>query len=196
MRLKVVEKIRLVLNQTKEQGHDAISIEAFEAYLSSIEHESEEHSKYAQMQLDRDLAVFMAENDRNIAHAFNQTAGSLEMFKSVIATGQAALKASMVINGGAAVALLAFLGKIWGTNLQTHVAESLSCSIYLFCVGIVVGAFACGTTYFTQCSHNYGKVTLANILTLFTVILVLGSYSIFIYAANIAASAFGLHFGL
>ena len=37
---------------------------------------------------------------------------SLEMFRSVITTGQSALKATMLLNGGAAVAMLAFVGKL------------------------------------------------------------------------------------
>ncbi|NNN85795.1 hypothetical protein FKN93_17950 [Vibrio sp. A8-1] len=194
--MKTIEKIRLLIRQTKEQGHDAISINAFESYLSSIESENEEYTKYAQMQLERDLAVFKAENDRNIAHANNLTTNSLELFRSVILSGQSALKASMVINGGAAVALLAFMGKIWGSSIASEVAYSLSRSTFLFCVGIVLGAFAAGTTYFTQCLYNIEKFRLGNFFNIATVLMILSSYGIFIFSAFISASSFGVHFGL
>ncbi|EOC1797619.1 hypothetical protein [Vibrio fluvialis] len=194
--MRTIEKIRLLLKQTKDQGRDAISISAFESYLSAIESEGDEHSKFTQMQLEHDLAIFKAENDRNIALANNKTASDLEMFRSVITSGQAALKASMVINGGAAVALLAFMGKIWGSSITTGVASSLSGSTFMFCIGIILGALASGTTYFSQCLYNVDKIKIGNIINVVTIIMVLASYGIFIFSSFIAAKSFGVHFGL
>ncbi|WP_440886736.1 hypothetical protein [Vibrio sp. WZ-1] len=194
--MRVVDKIRMVLNQTKNQGHDAISISAFESYLSAIESEDDEYSQNSQMQLERDLAIFKAQNDINIADANNQTANSLEMFRSVITSGQAALKASMVINGGAAVALLAFMGKIWGDSIITSVAQSLSSATFLFCVGVVLGALSTGTTYFSQALYNGNQIRVGHVLNTITIIMVLASYGIFIVSSFIAARSFGVHFGL
>lgn len=193
--MKVLDKIRLVLKQTKELGHDSISINAFEDYLSSIEKENDAESKYSDMKLERDLAIFSAENDRNIAHASNLTARSLELFKSVIQVGQSALKASMLINGGAAVALLAFMGKIWGTSTSSEVAGSISMAIFLFCIGIFLSALASGITYLSQTLHSIEKANVANRLNVITIFLVLGSYSIFIYSSYVVAKSFGVQFG-
>jgi len=194
--MKVVDKIKLVLKQTKDAGHDSISITAFEDYLISIEKENDTESKNAEMKLDCDLAVFSAENDRNIAHANNLTASSLELFKSVILVGQSALKASMLINGGAAVALLAFMGKIWGTSTSSEVAGNISMALFLFCIGIFLSALASGVTYVSQSLHNVEKTNLANGLNLITVFCVLGSYCIFIYSSYVVAKSFGAQFGL
>lgn len=194
--MKTIEKIRLLLKETKSQGHDAINIHAFENYLTSIENEIGEDAQYASMNLERDLALFKAENDRNIAHANNLTASSLEMFRSVISSGQAALKASMVINGGASVALLAFMGKIWSSEITNAVASKLSTSIFLFCIGLLCAALSSGTTYITQLFYNKQKEKLGTWINGLTIVLVLLSYLIFIVSAFIAAASFGMHFGL
>jgi hypothetical protein len=43
-------------------------------------------------------------------------ASDLEMFKSVIQSGQNAIKTSFLMNGGASVAILAFIGKLTESN--------------------------------------------------------------------------------
>ena len=194
--METIKKIRLVLDKTKEEGYKTISIEAFETYLASIENQHHDNSKFAERELQRDLALFSAENDRNIANAINKTASALEMFKSVISSAQAALKACMVINGGAAVALLAFVGNLLGKNSKLDVASGLSFPIFLFCIGIVLGAIASGSTYITQSLHSYQKVSLAQKFTIFTMLLVMGSYAIFIIGAFITANYFNMVVGL
>jgi hypothetical protein len=45
-----------------------------------------------------------------------QIAANLELFKSVISTANIAIKSLITINGGAAVALLAFVGHLLSTG--------------------------------------------------------------------------------
>lgn len=76
--------------------------------------------------------------------------GNMEMFKSVLASGQAAIKSVMMINGGAAVAILAFMGHL-ATNAQSkqfvaHFGSALLC----FAAGVLLAALATGTTYLAQ----------------------------------------------
>ena len=51
------------------------------------------------------------------------------MFKSVISSGQSALKACMIINGGGAAALLAFTSKIWTSQSTMASINELTLSI-------------------------------------------------------------------
>ena len=102
----------------------------------------------------------------------------------------------MLINGGAAVALLAFMGKIWGTTTSPEVAGNISMAIFLFCIGIFLSALASGVTYISQSLHNIKKANFANGLNAITVFLVLGSYCIFIYSSYVVAKSFGVQFGL
>lgn len=192
----VLHEIRQALKQTKEQGHSTVSIDAMENYLLLFDKDVENDTYYTSLNHEAELAKFKAENDRNIAHANNETAHSLEMFKSVITAGQAALKAGMVVNGGAAVALLAFAGKIWETQTSQTVANSLTSSILVFCLGVLSAAFATGTTYLSQFAFSGNWVKLGNFINILSILVVLSSYGLFFVGAFTAANSLGTHFGL
>ena len=192
----VLNEIRQALVATKEQGHSTVSIDAMRNYLKALEKDAENDSHYNSLDHEAKLTEFKAANDRNIAHANNETAHSLEMFKSVITAGQSALRSSMLINGGAAVALLAFTGKIWATPTSELVANSLTCSILLFCFGVLSGAIATGTTYLSQFSFSSGWLKLGNSINIFTIGVILSSYALFAVGAFKAANSLGVHSGL
>lgn len=192
----VLDEIRAVLKQTKDDGHSNVSVDALQNYLIQFDKDVESDTYYKSLNQEAKLAEFKAQNDRSIAHATNLTAHSLEMFKSVITAGQSALKASMVINGGAAVALLAFTGKIWETSTTAVVVNSLTNSILLFCLGVLCAALATGTTYLTQSIYAKDKITLGNAFNFFNIFVVLASYVLFGVGSFIAADSLGVHFGL
>lgn len=70
-----------------------------------------------------------------------------ETYKSLIQIGNTALKFVLVANGGAVIALLAFLGKVHGTNTPI---PGISCSLVAFLIGVFLGGLACVTAYLTQ----------------------------------------------
>ncbi|AAZ28418.1 hypothetical protein [Colwellia psychrerythraea] len=192
----VLKEIRQALKQTKVQGHATVSIDAMENYLMLFDKDVENDTYYKSQNHEAQLAKFKAENDRSIAHANNETAHSLEMFKSVITAGQSALKSSMVVNGGAAAALLAFTGKIWETSTSELVANSLTSSIFIFCLGVLCAALATGTTYLSQMSFANGWLKLGHSINTFNIAVVLSSYGLFCFGAFKAANSLGVHFGL
>jgi len=192
----VLTEIQNALRETKKQGHSTVSIEAMENYLKEFDKEVDHDSHYEKLNFDSQIAQFKAENDRNIAHANNLTAHSVEMFKSVITAGQSALKASMVINGGAAVALLAFAGKIWETSTSALVATSLVTSTLIFCFGVLCAALASGITYLSQSSYSHDWIRTGHLFNAIGVISVLISYGLFGYGAYTASCSLGNHFGL
>lgn len=192
----VIKDIRAALNQTKSEGHSTVSIDAMENYLSLFDKDVDVDTYYKSLNHEKLLTEFKAHNDRNIAHANNVTTHNVEMFKSVISAGQSALKASMIINGGGAVALLAFTGKIWATATSALVANSLTTSIFIFCVGVLLSAFATGTTYLSQFAFSADKNKIGNTINSLSIISILGAYISFCYGAYTAATSLGLHFGL
>jgi hypothetical protein len=111
----VIKDIRTALSQTNSDSHDTVSINVMENYLALFDKDMDNDTYYQSLNHDKLLTEFKATNDHNIAHANNVSSSNLEIFKSVICTSQSALKVSMLINGGGAVALLAFTGKIWTT---------------------------------------------------------------------------------
>lgn len=192
----VIREIREALVPVKESGQSTISIEAMENYLKSFDKDVENDSIYESQNHEARLAKFKAENDRNISYANNQTVHAVEMFKSVILAGQSALKSSIIINGGAAVTLLAFTGKIWETSTTEVVANSLTTSIFIFCLGVFFASFATGTTYLSQYSFSQQWLKLGHAINIFTITVVLSSYGAFFFGAFKAAKSLGLHFGL
>ena len=73
-----------------------------------------------------------------------------ENFKSVILTGQSALKSAILINGGAAVALLAFIGHVWKPDYLRTASINLVGSLQWFVFGVLSAAIAAGGTYAAQ----------------------------------------------
>ena len=61
----------------------------------------------------------------------------VELFRSVIEHGRDALKAAILINGAAAVALLAFIGKIWSMKNSLSTADPLAYALLVFGSGVL-----------------------------------------------------------
>jgi len=78
----------------------------------------------------------------------------LEMLRTVITTGQSALKSALLINGGAAAALLAFVGGIWGKPEAKAALPNIAYGLSLFVWGVLSAACASGATYLSQAGFN------------------------------------------
>jgi hypothetical protein len=72
---------------------------------------------------------------------------ALETYKSMISIGTEALRALLLINGGAVVAILAYLGK---ASTAPSIAQDVLTPIGFFIAGLVVATIAFLTTYLTQ----------------------------------------------
>ena len=115
-----------------------------------------------------------------------------ELFRSTISSGQTALRSATLINGGAAVALLAFVGNLWGT--RPTVAVELSFPMMLFLYGVLAAALASGATYCAQwfySSRTNRTRTWGNVFNVLAVLLVAGSFGVFLVGALRATAVFG-----
>ena len=70
-------------------------------------------------------------------------------YQKMIELGQLALKMLVLINGGAAVALLAFIGGIWSSIIERCVAVFLTIGIGAFALGVLSGAIAAYSAFST-----------------------------------------------
>jgi hypothetical protein len=70
-------------------------------------------------------------------------------FENANMQGQAALTAALLINGGASVALLAFVGTMMVKDMQKCLLLSLCFSMLWFVLGVLCAAIASGVTYVT-----------------------------------------------
>ena len=64
-------------------------------------------------------------------------------YETVITYARDTLKAAMLINGGAAVAVLAFIGKIWSSNAGSEVTVLLPSALATFSLGVLLAGIAC-----------------------------------------------------
>ena len=95
-------------------------------------------------EMDEWRAKFEAKRDNVKA----ENAIQLEMTNATCVAGQGALKTTIIMNGGASVALLAFIGNTW-IHKGDGVAM-LSIALFLFAVGVLSGCAATGVTYLAQ----------------------------------------------
>jgi len=145
-----------------------------------------DNSEYERWKMEHEskLAEYDAENARR-----------LEMFKSVITAGQSALKSAILINGGAAVAMLAFAGSIWGKSLAQCTVKYLLAAMGLFVVGVLLGAVASGLTYLVQRAYAQEREKTGNRLNVGTISCVVVAYVLFLVGSGVASIAILKQFG-
>jgi hypothetical protein len=74
--------------------------------------------------------------------------GQLEMFRAVITSGQNAIKTSFLLNGGAAVALLAFIAHL--AEIDRKKVPQFGCTLLPFAFGVLAITITSGLTYLSQ----------------------------------------------
>ena len=80
---------------------------------------------------------------------------AIEKFKSVGQYGQNAMRTLFLMNGGAAAALLAFIGHL-ATNTPAEVPK-MSASLTIFVVGLALAGAAGGIAFFSTWLYAYSK---------------------------------------
>jgi len=68
-------------------------------------------------------------------------------YQQVNMQGQAAMKAALLINGGASVAMLAFIGTATNNGMDSSLLLKLCFSMVMFIAGVLAVAVASGVTY-------------------------------------------------
>ncbi len=126
------------LESMRREGKDSILIDSLLEYLGR---DPEKNSSAAEHQR------FLL----GLRHA-----SGLEQFKSVLTLAQNSLRASFILNGSASIALLAFLGNIWGATSQFSAAKGLVSSLLIFGLGVLSSAVASATTWCSQ--YNFALV--------------------------------------
>jgi hypothetical protein len=108
-----------------------------------------------------------------------------EKVRSVGAAGQAALKSAILINGGAAVATLAFVGSLVQHEIPVC---GFKWVLLWFASGALLGAVASGVTYCVQYAGALSKTRTAKILNGVAILFVGLSYVAFLVGCLRACS--------
>ncbi|MGI0120066.1 hypothetical protein [Zooshikella sp. RANM57] len=143
-----LDQLKEKLFKLKEKGHESISIDE----LINTLHDFDQGLSDVEMERFKASLQVWIENNR-VQHEA-QHAEDLEIFRSVITAGQSALKGLFIINGGAIVAVLAFLGRL--SDKHPEFVPDFSDSLIYFALGLFFTAIAFCATYLSQ--HFYATV--------------------------------------
>ncbi|WP_415904731.1 hypothetical protein ACMXYW_16420 [Neptuniibacter sp. QD48_55] len=201
---RLLEIMREDFDSFESEGIETLKIERLKNYLGFFEEHIDKTSDLPDVASREErerpseigLESFKQDQENYRAHGGWVNATNLEVFKSVLMTGQSALKASLIVNGGAALALLAFLGKIWGVGGVSEAAAigSLSVALKFFCYGVLVASVATGLTYINQVVYGYEPSKVRKgfgvFLNVLVALIVFASYLAFYYGIDRAVAAF------
>ena len=191
---EVIETLRGAIASTKATGVKQVSIADLEEFSARL---AETVSKTpadvaagdAAMEAYRaDLSAWVSSRQQHHEH-------NLEILRATITTGQSALKSALLINGGAAVALLAFLGSAWSSNKTVEAPSEITLALLLYVFGVLSAAVAAGATYLSQAGYGneFRKASkcVGYIGHVLAVLGVLGSYILFGRASWLAFLGMG-----
>jgi len=190
----IIKLTRDAVENAEARGITGISPESLKSLLANLESAVTSSSgadpqvAAASLEQYRTQLILFVDQQRHVQ------AWQLENFRSVVTLGQAALKSIILINGGAAVALLAFLGHLVADGPLTNAPAPIVESLYRFVLGVLLASLASGTTYASQYCYAYtGSIwyqRAAIALHIGTVILVASSYGLFFAGAYHAYCGF------
>jgi len=148
------KQMRASIEKIKNDGTAELYCDDIIKYLKEVE--DADQSIHAEFDIENYKASLQSsENYRQREHERN-----LAMFESVIISGQAAVKASLFLNGGAAIALLAFIGHLASSSIAQASTDfklainGLSTSLSMFAWGALCAVLVAGLTYLTQLLYS------------------------------------------
>ncbi|MDC5849683.1 hypothetical protein OPW32_10805 [Vibrio europaeus] len=181
-----IKNLKLELKKLEEQGETFVSIDALLEYLEKVEVEDVKRHELT-------VADFNAKNQSAVEKYKEDRAEWRELFKAVISNGQATIRLLATINGGAALALLAFIGKVWGEELpNSFMGQNITLSLFFLCVGVGISALTQGFAYVGQHFFTYDNDKLGAIFQKLTALLGIGSLTSFFVGIGYACKGFGL----
>ena len=184
---EIINVIKQTLNKTKEQGEKVVTLDALDSYLDGLKESITKNEKV-------DIKLSDYEHERGLAHYDAIQAQNREMLRATITYSQAALKSIIIINGGAAAAILAFIGNVWSVSISATTASGLTNSILLFGFGLLSASLGTAFTYLTQYCYMEERKEWGSGLHITTLVLVLISFVLFGFGLHEAYSGFFDHF--
>jgi len=181
---EVIQRVRSSLSSATSSGATSISVNAVAAVVDA-----------AERQVLADIeGEFRAHELRVSALRYeHELQRSLEMIKLTTSSGFTALRTAVLINGGAVIALLAFMGSQRGASMP-ELARSMVGPLGWFTTGAMVSAFATGLGYLAQAGFGnefkWKSVEIGVLARILAIALVLFAYGAFVTGAFRAASVF------
>lgn len=178
-------QMRELIEDVKSKGTAAIYCDNLIAYLKEVE--KSPGTEPTPIEMER----FKADLQGWIESQKFQNESNLEMFRTVIASGQSAIKSSFLLNGGAAVALLAFIGHL--AQFKPLAVPTFGACMLPFTLGVLAIAMTSGFTYLSQWLYASPRVSVRTsgfVFNIICIVLGLSSYVLFAWGLYATLSAF------
>lgn len=169
-------RMKAEMEDLKRQGIAAIFVDQMITYLASVETSPEENPGPAEMER------YKVELQANVEAGKRAHEVGMENFKAVITAGQNAIRTILLLNGGAAVALLAFSGHLIA-EASPNATRFAGCMLP-FALGALAAGIISGGTYLSQFlfGHHSPKVQWWGHLVNYTVIVMgVAAYVLFLW---------------
>ncbi len=182
---KFASQLKETIQGIKESGTEAILCENLIAYLEDVEGDSSHAPTEVELEKYKAELQLQIEQNKNIHNS------KIEMFRSVISAGQNAIRTSFLMNGGASVALLAFIGHL--AEIKPSSVVAFANVLLPFVLGVLAMTLTSGCTYISQWLYDSAKPKAQSWgfgLNILCIILGLLSYVFFVWGMYCAYSAF------
>ena len=114
-------------------------------------------------------------------------------YDTVVKSGQATLKALLILNGGATIAFLAFMQNILQKPVvNLHAGKFFIDAMQWFIWGTFCAVLSFGAIFFTNCLSYVGWPRASGTLFFITLVIGLCSFGFFLYASTEAVTGFQL----
>jgi hypothetical protein len=150
------EGARKAVRDAEAAGQASLDIKSVHALLNLLEGQAAGGAQGKPLS-ERDLEAYKAQLAKWVAENEHVNAWSLESFRQILALGQAVIKAATAINGGAAVALLAFIGHLSTSTSAKFGVPPFAGALRYFVFGVFFAALSAGGMYFSQLAYDGEK---------------------------------------
>ncbi|WP_027938021.1 hypothetical protein [Anaeroarcus burkinensis] len=155
---ELIERIKKDFVDFQNQGNDIVKIDNVLVYLDGLSkdiannvQDVETQRLLAKLSHERDMEYYKAVHQAKMADINRLQEDQRLLTKYSIELGQNTLRYAVLINGGAAVAMLAFIGNI-ASRCQS-VSGYLAWGAIWFSLGVLASALSSGSGYFSQCYY-------------------------------------------
>jgi hypothetical protein len=166
---QAIDQIRAALDGVSKSGVQSVQISALLTYLSELERNAPLATEAVKFQQESNLAFYKSQHETN-----------LEMLRSVIGAGKTAVSTCILINGGAAVTLLAFIGNIYSKSPSAvSVPKGLSTALAAFSFAVLLAGTSAGIGYLAQRDFQRNPQKQENNFNVISILFVAVAYILF-----------------
>jgi hypothetical protein len=140
---EAIAQFKTELAGVRAQGKATVDIQALEQYLDTLKSEASISAELRRQNHERELAHYNAVNSH-----------SIENFRVVLAAGKEAINAAIIINGGAVIAVMSFMGATAGKQGFNYLML-FAHPLFLFGTGVLLGGVSFGSRYISQFCYSY-----------------------------------------